>query len=106
MSACHISKVSTSNTGRSELTPREQCSVESAALHHPQLPVYLLATSPVLHTRLPPYANLHPLYLDLATFFEAGGRLDALWSDGRIAGSRFPVSHLSDVVRFVFCTFQ
>ena len=92
-------------SGRSQLTPREMCSVESAALHHPQSTIYLLLTSPILNSTLlmemmTKYSNIQPRYLDLDTMF-AGSPLSQLWLSGQVHRSRWPVSHLSDLVRYL-----
>ena len=91
-------------SGRADLTPRELCAVESAALHHPQDTVYLLLTYPTLNSTLimelmTRYRNIQTRYLDLDTLFTSSP-LSELWMSGQVHSSYWPVSHLSDLVRY------
>lgn len=91
-------------SGRSKLTPGELCAVESAARHNPSATVYLMLTSPRLNPvdseLLASLPNVQPRYLDLDSLFH-GSPLEAVWTSGRIHASSWPVSHLSDCVRFL-----
>ena len=92
-------------SGRSNLNPRELCTVESAALHHYDSTVYIGFTSPwkdkdvLLEQLLSNYSNIQPRYLDLDTLFSTSS-LSSLWFSGKIHSSYWPVSHLSDVLRY------
>ena len=91
-------------SGRADLTHRELCAVESAALHHPQDTVYLLLTYPTLNSTLimelmTRYRNIQTRYLDLDTLFTSSP-LSELWMSGQVHSSYWPVSHLSDLVRY------
>ena len=90
-------------SGRGELTPRELCAVESAAFHHPNITVYMLFTSPLINRNqvkemMSMYSNLQPRYLNLDSLF-SGSPLAQLWLSGQVHSSKWPVSHLSDLVR-------
>ena len=91
-------------SGRSHLTPLEICSVESAALHHPNTTIYLLLTfpymnSPKLMEIMTMHSNIQPRYLDLDTIF-SNSPLSKLWFSGQVHSSSWPVSHLSDLIRY------
>ncbi|XP_023321906.1 lactosylceramide 4-alpha-galactosyltransferase isoform X2 [Eurytemora carolleeae] len=89
-------------SGRVKLTGRELCALESAALHNPNQIIYFLLTNPRLED-LPwnlEYPNIHFRYLHLDNFFHETP-LGNIWKSGQLRSSNWPVSHLSDLVRYL-----
>ena len=79
------------------------CTLESAALHHPNTTIYLLLTSPYLNSQeamemMTMHKNIQIRYLDLDTLFSYSP-LSHLWLSGQVHKSNWPFSHLSDLVR-------
>ncbi|XP_068229106.1 lactosylceramide 4-alpha-galactosyltransferase-like [Palaemon carinicauda] len=92
--------------GGTWLSPRMLCSLESAARAHPDIPVTLLMTSPVvretallqaLKTNFP---NLQLLQLNVDLLFK--GSILAFWYKERMwEKSRWPKSHFNDILRWL-----
>ena len=93
-------------TSGGDLGALELCCLESVARHHPNTTVYLVLTSPVVAPASPllplvaAYPSVRPTYLDLDTLL-GSSPLAELWRSGGVHASSYPVSHLSDLVRFL-----
>ena len=85
-----------------QVSPLQLCGLESIARHHPASTLTLLALAPAsalvsaLQARHP---NLRVQQLSLPALFPPASPLHQLWASGRVAASRWPVSHTSDLVR-------
>ncbi|XP_044759737.1 lactosylceramide 4-alpha-galactosyltransferase-like [Coccinella septempunctata] len=97
--------------GKIVIAAREACAVESAALLHPNLDVYLLFTSPGVFKfegtesdrflkSLMSYENVKILHLDYEKYTK-GTPLEDLYESGRIEASQYAMSHASDVLRYL-----
>ncbi len=91
-------------SGRSVFDVKELCAIESVAKHHPKSAVYFLTTSPTVSYRgaivdmLAQYPNINVKYLNFEAFL-MGTPLEAIWRDGRLEGSKYLLSHISDILR-------
>lgn len=94
------------SSGRSTLTIRELCTIESVATHHPEHSVYVLLTTNLLRKTWPTrklieiYPNVQFRFLEFESFIKASP-LRHLWNSGQIQKSLYLVSHVSDIVRFL-----
>ncbi|KAG0730279.1 Lactosylceramide 4-alpha-galactosyltransferase [Chionoecetes opilio] len=92
--------------GSASLTFRMLCAVESAARNHPDLPVFLLMTSPVvddsslLQDLRASLRNLHLAHLDTPRLFRESP-LEAWHSLRAWEGSKWPTSHYNDALRWL-----
>ncbi|XP_028140196.1 lactosylceramide 4-alpha-galactosyltransferase [Diabrotica virgifera virgifera] len=93
------------------ITAREGCAVESAAKANPNFDVYLLYTSPGVFRfegdesdeilkALMSYKNVKIMHLDYEKYTN-GTPVEELYKSGRLEGSKFVVSHASDVLRYL-----
>ena len=89
-------------SGRSRLTPKELCTIESAALHHPNHTIYVLMTSPTVDwpIALNAYKNVIFKRVSVDRFIESSPLKD-LWTSECVQKSDFLTSHLSDVLRYL-----
>ena len=93
-------------SGRNHLEPLELCSLESAALHNPNKSVHFLLTDPVqepegyLSKLMEIYPNIIAQFLNLDTLL-LSSPLAELWRSGKVHASPYPVSHLSDLIRYL-----
>nr|AEE63354.1 unknown [Dendroctonus ponderosae] len=97
--------------GKLFIKARQACAVESAARLNPDMDVHLLFASPgilkdentqsdrLLHS-LTAYPNVKLLHFDLQQFIQ-DSPVEELWSSGRIKESRYPVAHVSDILRLL-----
>ncbi|TRY70398.1 hypothetical protein TCAL_02411 [Tigriopus californicus] len=94
------------SSGRSILTRREICTIESVAAHHPEHSVYVLLTTDLLRRTstaqhlLDIYPNIRFRFLEFETFI-VNSPLRHLWDSGQIQQSWYMISHVSDIVRFL-----
>ncbi|KAK6643187.1 hypothetical protein RUM43_004690 [Polyplax serrata] len=91
------------------LNPRQACSVESALRAHPNTDVYLLISSPIF---VPLSETKNRLVQELLTFpnfklrhinfsrYLSKTPLEKIHLTGALNGSKWPVSHSSDVLRY------
>lgn len=92
--------------GGARITYRMFCSVESAARHHPDLPVTLLMTSPVvddsplLRNLIASLGNLHLAHLDSPRLFN-GTPLEAWHKRRAWEDSAWPAYHYNDALRWL-----
>lgn len=91
--------------GKSLLSLKALCSVESALLHHPNSSLYLMLTSNVIDWQPPAsslatYYNFHVRHINVESFISSSP-LKPLWTLRRIQKSKYLISHLSDVLRFL-----
>ena len=91
-------------SGRSDITPREWCAVESAARAHPRHTVlFLVAAARVKHSPLAAavlaLGNTRLARLRFADLF-AGTVLQGWYKSRVVLSSWWPASHMSDAVRF------
>ncbi|XP_063240329.1 lactosylceramide 4-alpha-galactosyltransferase-like isoform X2 [Bacillus rossius redtenbacheri] len=98
-----------SRAGRLELGARQACAVESAARGNPGLQVYLLFASPAARNwtawswaarELLAYPNVHIRHVNVERYLR-GTPLEELYTSGALRRSYWPVSHASDVLRFL-----
>ena len=93
-------------SGRDHLEPLELCSLESAALHNPNSTVHILLTNPVQDLKgsllklMKIYPNIVAQFVDLDTLV-LSSPLAQLWQSGQVHASPHPVSHLSDLLRYL-----
>eukprot|EP00096_Caligus_rogercresseyi_P004271 TRINITY_DN18477_c0_g1_i1.p1 TRINITY_DN18477_c0_g1~~TRINITY_DN18477_c0_g1_i1.p1 ORF type:complete len:226 (-),score=29.42 TRINITY_DN18477_c0_g1_i1:204-881(-) len=93
-------------SGRNYLYARELCALESAAQNNPSRPIYYILTSldfsqrGNLRTLQLKYSNIHILQIELTSFF-LNTPFQSLWMNNKIQESKYSVSHLSDVMRFL-----
>ena len=93
-------------SGRNHLEPLELCSLESAALHNPNSSVHMLLTNPVQNPKgnllhlMEIYPNIVAQFIDLDTLMLSSPLAD-LWLSGEVHASPHPVSHLSDLLRYL-----
>ncbi|XP_054281603.1 lactosylceramide 4-alpha-galactosyltransferase-like [Macrosteles quadrilineatus] len=94
---------------RSALTPRQACAVESAAKMNPDADVYVLFPSPVTDNssalsvgvqQLLTYNNIKLRHVSMDEYFR-DTPLDQWYSSGMLRTSRWPMSHASDVLRYI-----
>ena len=94
------------SSGRDHLQPLELCSLESAALHNPNSSVHMLLTYPIQEAKgrllqlMDIYPNIVAQFVDLDTLMLASPLAD-LWQSGQVHTSPHPVSHLSDLLRYL-----
>ncbi|KAF2888840.1 hypothetical protein ILUMI_17333 [Ignelater luminosus] len=97
--------------GRIALTSRQACAVESAARMNPNLDVYVLFVSPGIVkyagtesdkflTAILSYKNVKLHHLDFKRYLQDTPLEDILES-GKLEWSSFPVTHASDILRFI-----
>ncbi|GBP56170.1 Lactosylceramide 4-alpha-galactosyltransferase [Eumeta japonica] len=93
---------------KGDLNPRQACSVESVARVHPNRTVYILFLAPIAQKTFQkgPISNLK--IFDNVEFarihfwkFVEGTVLEGLVYDGYLNKSKWPVSHTSDVLRYL-----
>ena len=93
-------------SGRDHLEPLELCSLESAALHNPNSSLHILLTYPIQNPRgrlqqlMELYPNIVAQFVDLDTLMLTSP-LAQLWQSGEVHASPHPVSHLSDLLRYL-----
>ena len=93
-------------SGKSELGKVELCALESTAKHHPNQSVNFILTSSTLHwtnviaNLTKTYGNIHFKHVNVEAFLR-DSPLESLWTVGKIQSSKYRVSHLSDVLRFL-----
>ena len=92
-------------SGRMQLTLRQLCVIESAAKYHPNNSVYVLMTSPKMQDRnfeviQKDYKNLFAKYIHIPSLIQ-DSPLEQLWKQNDIQNSKYYISHLSDVLRFL-----
>lgn len=92
-----------------DLTAREACAIESAALHNPSFSVFVLFASPAYrdYNNTPPvmeailsYTNVHLRNLNLWTY-AAGTPMYQWLKDGKLFSSSYVLSHVSDFLRYL-----
>lgn len=91
-----------------KLNSRQACAVESAAKMNPHSNVYLLFPSPISEAKylqeqvelLKSYDNVKLMYINTKTFFD-GTPLEQWYKTGKIKSSYYPLSHMSDILRYV-----
>lgn len=97
--------------GKIVINSRQACAVESAALLHPNLDVYLLFTSPGIFvsdgsesdrflSALLTYDNIKFHHLNYESYIK-DTPVEELYTSGRIERSNFALSHASDVLRYL-----
>ena len=92
-------------SGRIHLTSKELCVLESVAKNHPTNQVYLLLTSPIFQDKnfqvvKKKYGNLQAKYLRIPSLIYGSPISDLSWIE-IIEGSKYSVSHLSDLIRYL-----
>ena len=92
-------------SGRNQLTPKEMCVLESVAKNHPTNQVYLLLTSPIFQDKnfqvvKKKYGNLQAKYLRIPSLIYGSPISDLSWIE-IIEDSKYSVSHLSDLLRYL-----
>ena len=92
-------------SGRIKLTSKELCVLESVAKYHPTNQVYLLLTSPIFEDEnfdivKHKYGNLHAKYLHVPSLLYGSPIADLNWIE-IIEDSKYSVSHLSDIIRYL-----
>ena len=91
-------------SGRSSLDPKELCTIESVAKHHPNNTVYVLLTSPFADSAVSfiadKYSNVEFRGISVESFL-VNSPLAELWTSGKLRNSDYLVSHLSDVLRYL-----
>lgn len=100
----------TYNRGVIHLNPRQCCAVESAALTNRNHSVYILHTCPLdvtIYKQSPEYVkqtlahpNVYIVYLRVDEIMQQSP-VEELYHTNKINSSRFPVEHMSDVLRFL-----
>lgn len=94
-----------------ELTARQACAVESAALWNPDFEVYLLFVSPgvlkfenttsdIYLQTIMSYDNVKLMHLDYKEYTK-GTPVEALYASGKLERSKYSTAHSSDVLRFL-----
>lgn len=92
-----------------DLTAREACAIESAALHNPGFSVFVLFASPAYrdYNNTPPvieailsYPNVHLRNLNIWSY-AAGTPMYQWLKDGKLFRSSYVLSHLSDFLRYL-----
>lgn len=98
-----------------ELTARQACAIESAALHNPNFQVFVLFAGPTYqiptarHNDSHPqtlveailsYSNVHLRRLNLWSY-AAGTPIEEWLKDGRLFRSKYLFSHISDFLRYL-----
>jgi len=97
--------------GDFELNPRQACAVESAAKMNPNTEVTILFASPIgvedpllskneMVQALLTYTNVHLKHVDVEEYVK-GTSLEELYEGGALRHSSFPVSHASDILRYL-----
>ena len=92
-------------SGRIQLTSKELCVLESVAKYHPTNQVYLLLTSPIFQDEnfevvKKKYGNLQAKYLHVPSLIYGSPISDLSWIE-IIENSKYSVSHLSDLIRYL-----
>lgn len=90
------------------LNPRQACAVESAAKLNPKMTVYLLFVSPVkfangskeIVRQLASYPNIKIRHI-LMERYTKGTPLEEWWASDILKTSKWPRSHMSDVLRYL-----
>jgi len=88
-------------------SPLELCAMESVAKHHSDTRVIMalvskfVAKSDRIEKLLECYPNLELRHVQLDTLFSVSSPLHLLWTSGRVKNSMWPISHTSDIVRFM-----
>ncbi|KAH8248653.1 hypothetical protein KR032_001812 [Drosophila birchii] len=94
-----------------ELTARQACAIESAALHNPNFQVFVLFAGPTyrisnsnntqpLVEAILSYSNVHLRRLNLWSY-AAGTPIEEWLKDGRLFLSSYLFSHISDFLRYL-----
>ncbi|XP_037960942.1 lactosylceramide 4-alpha-galactosyltransferase [Teleopsis dalmanni] len=93
-----------------ELNARQACAIESAALHNPNLDVFVLFASPTYQTNqtlhhpvikaLLSYPNIFLRNLNMWTY-AANTPIHEWFLDGELFKSKYVISHISDFLRFL-----
>lgn len=100
-----------SQKGKIYLSPRQACAVESAARMNPDMEVYLLFASPGVikdeHSEsdrmlkvLSEYHNVKLMHFNLKRYVQ-DTKVEGLWVNGDIQNSNYPITHASDILRFL-----
>lgn len=89
---------------------RQVCSIESTAIMNPNRPVYILHTCPLDNNfyekspkyvqQLMSYPNIHLVQLKMSELF-IRTNVEELYFSGKFKESKFPVAHISDVMRLL-----
>ena len=97
-------------SGRAELSSRQTCAIESAALHNPQRPVQIFfqpngigavnSTSTWLQV-LSHYPNVEKIVIDDVEDYFHGSPLEDWYKKGQWRNSKWRVQHMSDYIRMV-----
>ncbi|XP_071050730.1 lactosylceramide 4-alpha-galactosyltransferase-like [Onthophagus taurus] len=96
--------------GRFELKQREACSIESAALHHPERTIFVIYAAPGIVPNLAPndkFLNILYTYPNIKVVQAHIGRylkntpVDSLYWNRRIDLSPYKVNHYSDLLRTI-----
>ncbi|EDW75882.1 uncharacterized protein Dwil_GK15176 [Drosophila willistoni] len=119
--SCHLFRKEERKQGKKkeykllQLTPRQACAIESAALHNPNFDIFVLFADPTykvtkwrngsleqspLIEAILGYNNVHLRSLNLWTYSE-GTPIEAWFKDGQLFQSRYLFSHLSDFLRYL-----
>ncbi|XP_040580796.1 lactosylceramide 4-alpha-galactosyltransferase [Lepeophtheirus salmonis] len=94
-------------SGKSQLTLKEFCAIESAAKLHPKRKAFFLMTnktyerSAVVEKMMETYSNIQFLSIDLTYVFK-GTVIENLWLENKIQNSAHYNSHMSDILRSWF----
>ncbi|XP_067627297.1 lactosylceramide 4-alpha-galactosyltransferase [Eurosta solidaginis] len=105
----HIQYMGNAPINMMKLTAREACAIESAALHNPNLNVFVLFASPAYrdnNNTIPVieailrYPNVHLRNLNLWTY-AAGTPMYQWLKEGELFRSNYVLSHLSDFLRYL-----
>ncbi|XP_076267036.1 lactosylceramide 4-alpha-galactosyltransferase-like isoform X2 [Rhynchophorus ferrugineus] len=96
------------DNGHLIINPRQACAVESAALLNPNRMIYFLYFSPDSQSTessrilrmLQSYSNIKFLHVNMDKFVE-GSPVDNFWKSRKIHTGKYPLSHSSDVIRYL-----
>ncbi|CAB4070367.1 A4GALT [Lepeophtheirus salmonis] len=94
-------------SGRSRLTLKELCALESAAKLHPKRNAFFIMTNKTYERTtavveiMEKYSNIQLLSIDLTYVFK-GTVIENLWLQNRIQKSVHYNSHMSDILRYWF----
>jgi len=88
-------------------SPLELCAIESVAKYHTNTRVIMtlvsryVAKSDRVEKLLQTYPNLELRHVSLDSLFSENSPIHSLWTSGRVQNSMWPISHTSDIVRFM-----
>lgn len=96
------------------INSRQACAIESAAIYNPEYMVYVLFTSPIRYPntsdsgdknekfvkRLLSYKNIKIRHVNLKRYTK-NTPLEEWYLSGKLQNSHFPVSHASDILRYL-----